>query len=589
MSVDICSPLFEAILSHDQIMLQNLIDQTDNLNVLNEHGKTPLIMASEVGDLTSVEILLEKRAAVEEQDFNGYTALMAASRGGHVNVVNALTASSAKTDTVNIAGRTALMMACSGLHTDTVYALIRAGADAGIADKKGNRARRYVTDQDSSIFDFYKARRDIKAILRDAGDHPKSVQLEKTQPSLSELLGIHCGISKSGEVIWLVTLIFLTVFFTNNFDFADRWEGIQRNPIFLLIFSVSYTLASLRLYKPAFQLLRRKAFVDDPQAAHDSTLVIDNTSQLDFIQAVVDFGLKDINSQLVNIENKHIRKLAGLTFIFPALNIVILIVTFLMSAQMSVSAGEIVTSVFFILLLLGWIFERFRRRYSLKLIHQQLDNTATDIISKIQTKPDCPENEFILYLRAFETTGEIIISTIDFEAAITRFLEPHILVVTFGVPGEYLGAARVQSTEELWQDDVTQLMKKAKLLLLLPSDRPGTVWEGEQLRNLNLLQKTIFLMPPQMPFKDGFYSAAWERARKAFADVKLQIPVHSPRGLVFQLTADGLLAKFAALQQVDQFLKHFYRNPNDDGGHGDSEEHSDGGEYRSEYGGYEEY
>ena len=64
MSIDHCSPLFQAILTHDQIKLQDLLEHTGKLEVLNEQGKSPLILASEVGDLTSVERLLSKGASI---------------------------------------------------------------------------------------------------------------------------------------------------------------------------------------------------------------------------------------------------------------------------------------------------------------------------------------------------------------------------------------------------------------------------------------------------------------------------------------------------------------------------------------------
>lgn len=54
------------------------------------NGSTPLIVHSSAGNKEVVQALIEEKANVDVQDNDGWSALMIASRVGHINVVRVL-------------------------------------------------------------------------------------------------------------------------------------------------------------------------------------------------------------------------------------------------------------------------------------------------------------------------------------------------------------------------------------------------------------------------------------------------------------------------------------------------------------------
>lgn len=144
---------------------------------------------------------------------------------------------------------------------------------------------------------------------------------------------------------------------------------------------------------------------------------------------------------------------------------------------------------------------------------------------------------FFLYLRPFASTGGVqIVRSItlkptrhrsmlvtrwnDIEALLARYLEPYGPLVGLGRPGEQIGAGRIPSDSEGWQELVTSLAATARLLFLLPAMDSGTRWEMDLvLARADLLSKTIFIVPgsgkiadyvamtrPPGPLLDGTWS-----------------------------------------------------------------------------------
>jgi ankyrin repeat protein len=60
--------------------------------VMDQHGKTPLMLAVTGGDLTTVKLLLQKGADPQTRDRNGLTAYDWAEKKGLVSIMEALTA-----------------------------------------------------------------------------------------------------------------------------------------------------------------------------------------------------------------------------------------------------------------------------------------------------------------------------------------------------------------------------------------------------------------------------------------------------------------------------------------------------------------
>ncbi len=96
-----------------------------NINSRDMLGMTPLMYASQEGNLEVFKKLSEKGATIEKYQFgNPNTPLMLASQNGHAEIVKILIEKGADVDEKTTIGRTALMMASEKGHTEVVRILI---------------------------------------------------------------------------------------------------------------------------------------------------------------------------------------------------------------------------------------------------------------------------------------------------------------------------------------------------------------------------------------------------------------------------------------------------------------------------------
>jgi len=86
-----------------------------------------------------------------------------------------------------------------------------------------------------------------------------------------------------------------------------------------------------------------------------------------------------------------------------------------------------------------------------------------------------------------------------FEELLAWSLWPCGPVVAVGEPGTRLpplGAARLYFSDANWQAEVRSMMTEAKHVALILGRGPSLLWEVEQLSNLQLLHKALFILPP---------------------------------------------------------------------------------------------
>lgn len=98
----------------------------------------PLISVYEAalnGQISIVNVHLEKGTDVNLPDEEGRTPLMYASYNGHTDVIKKLIEKGANVNIQDPFGRTALMMAASGPFPETVKVLLDSGADPNLTDK----------------------------------------------------------------------------------------------------------------------------------------------------------------------------------------------------------------------------------------------------------------------------------------------------------------------------------------------------------------------------------------------------------------------------------------------------------------------
>ena len=90
-------------------------------------------------------------------------------------------------------------------------------------------------------------------------------------------------------------------------------------------------------------------------------------------------------------------------------------------------------------------------------------------------------------------------------------------VVAIGKPGEKLpplGAARMYTTDDQWQQKVLEFLDKAQLIVVILSFTPSVAWEIEQVTADRLLPKTVFIIPPALT--GGDWPMGWQQFRQRF-------------------------------------------------------------------------
>ncbi|HXV82750.1 MAG TPA: hypothetical protein VEG60_23035 [Candidatus Binatia bacterium] len=268
----------------------------------------------------------------------------------------------------------------------------------------------------------------------------------------------------------------------------------------------------------------------------------------------------------------------GFFFLFVPIYPIFTEQSLLVHKLFSVMGGvEVVIVLALVLLALGtWL-----RRRLIKLRQAENDRIAQQIMSKFRADPAVPVAEFYLYLRAFETTGKLRVPlylrlrkisiglfqlvTSDTESYVSNAVRSIAPLIALGRPGEAIGAGRIVTEDANWMADILILMKRAKAILLVPSSRPGTLWEIETLKREGLLKKVIFIMPPRT--KGEFDTKErWEAARQALVSHGLEAPKHQERGLLFAVGPDGKVSNVEPmlLNSVRQVRKSMKRMMSDD-------------------------
>lgn len=236
--------------------------------------------------------------------------------------------------------------------------------------------------------------------------------------------------------------------------------------------------------------------------------------------------------------------------------------------------------------LAAWFLAAWLRRRLMALRQAGHDRVAADIMSDLRASPAAHVPEFYLYLRAFETTGRMHaplflrlrqysvglnrLVTDDVESYVSNAIRQIGPLIALGRAGEAIGAGRITTDDEKWQTDIRVLMDRARAILAVPSNRPGTMWEMETLRTANMLHKVIFIMPPRSR-GDLDTRASWEQAREAMTGHGLEPPAYDDRGLLFEVGPDGRICNVEAMlltspRQVRKSLKRLLSYDGQSGG-----------------------
>lgn len=138
----LCTPegLFEATETGNRTAVALFIEAQSNLEVRDNRGWTPLMMAAFNGCDEIVGLLIQHNADVDAIDLGGNSALHWAAFGGHTSCAKQLVEHHAKINACNNFGWTPLMQATARNHPEIVSLLIASGVNLDIAADDGYTA-----------------------------------------------------------------------------------------------------------------------------------------------------------------------------------------------------------------------------------------------------------------------------------------------------------------------------------------------------------------------------------------------------------------------------------------------------------------
>jgi len=136
------TPLMVASSKGDKAMVRLLLQNNADPNAKNNTENTPLIIASGYGHTKVVRLLLQYEADPSIQNKYGNTALSLASASRHRDVVSLITKRSEPShlNIQNVKGETALFIAVDRGYEDIVEVLLLSGADPDLRTKRGDTA-----------------------------------------------------------------------------------------------------------------------------------------------------------------------------------------------------------------------------------------------------------------------------------------------------------------------------------------------------------------------------------------------------------------------------------------------------------------
>ncbi len=124
-----------------------LLEKRADVNERYHSGNTVLHLAAENGHVDIVKLLLEKGADVNRKNWCDMTPLYLAAENGHEKTVEFLLAKGANVNEKGYHDMTPLHFAACNGHEKTVEVLIKAGADVNAADQYGETPLDYAVSQ----------------------------------------------------------------------------------------------------------------------------------------------------------------------------------------------------------------------------------------------------------------------------------------------------------------------------------------------------------------------------------------------------------------------------------------------------------
>jgi|GEM_PF-5825951 len=265
-----------------------------------------------------------------------------------------------------------------------------------------------------------------------------------------------------------------------------------------------------------------------------------------------------------------------------ALITLMLVTTIFACSKDSTAEQTFFSGIAFIGLFYGWRKTNAKTQKIRQEIKDEKIRVAQRKISHIYTQLEHNQykGSLVLYLRPFFLSKRLE----DFMSNLTDLLGGKTKIgggfyekldtIQLGLPGQDKGPGTFLSDEHEWKEHVLAFAKVAKKILIVPSTRPGTLWELEMLKRNNYLQNTLLFIPPDV--SDSIKQDAF----KALRELNIGDPaphtyinpqkISTSDGAIYRLNKKGeltqeLYLRFESLDlvwlQMEDILREFIIYP----------------------------
>ncbi len=177
---------------------------------------------------------------------------------------------------------------------------------------------------------------------------------------------------------------------------------------------------------------------------------------------------------------------------------------------------------------------------------------------------------YSLYLRPFASTNVIGANVgigmqaerIELEAQIERATRPIGPLIALGAPLEHIGAGRIQVGDDAWRDAIALLLKHAKLIVMLPSSRAGTLQEVGIILGSALVTRTVLIDPPNLGNSKTYnHAIEWAKIQAAFKEASFYLPDEQRGGslIFYGDSREPLLREHLQIDAEDRIERIFNR------------------------------
>ncbi|XP_073136074.1 protein VAPYRIN-like [Henckelia pumila] len=222
------TPLHLASSLGDEQMVKLLLHKGANNDVRNKKGKTPYDLAAEnghtklfdalrlgdklcaaarMGELRTINRLLENGAFINGRDQNSWTALHRAAFKGRIEVARALIEEGIDVDGKDEDGYSALHCAAESGHCDVIELLVKNGADVDARTNKGATALQIAEKLNySRIIKILKTgvRRNFVPLVEGNGGGEMNIRLMNEKKIIKRSVGIHARSFDRSEPLLVV-------------------------------------------------------------------------------------------------------------------------------------------------------------------------------------------------------------------------------------------------------------------------------------------------------------------------------------------------------------------------------------------------